>query len=250
MTGTLFSWRSAMPLAVALAASSVIVSVGAQAPVPAPAPAAAQTPAAPPAPRPPAPSLTRPTAAPKAPNADGFLQRWLILEPHRTNGQLTESAVRATVNTDDFRNHLAALPRAGDTVKWGDAQLTWHAVDTIAYNVNLYHFAYALNKPTSNVLFSIATVVNVPREMTDVRLAIGSNAASIWWVNGQEVISIYNDRQTVIDDGVSKRLTLKQGANVIRAAISNAGGATDFCARFLDAQNRPIKGITVSLTER
>jgi len=49
---------------------------------------------------------------------------------------------------------------------------------------------------------------------------------------------------------VSKRLTLKQGANVIRAAILNAGGATDFCARFLDAQDRPIKNITVSLSER
>ena len=126
----------------------------------------------------------------------------------------------------------------------------WHAVDTLAYNVNLYHFAYALNKPTSNVLFSVATVVHAPRDLTDVRLAIGSNAASVWWVNGQEVIGIYNDRQTVIDDGVSKRLTLKQGANVIRAAILNAGGATDFCARFLDAEDRPVTSITVSLTER
>ena len=86
--------------------------------------------------------------------------------------------------------------------------------------------------------------------MTDVRLAIGSNAASVWWLNGREVIAIYNDRQTVIDDGVSKRLTLKQGANIIRGAILNAGGATDFCARFLDAQDRPLTGITVSLTER
>ena len=187
---------------------------------------------------------------PKAPSADGFLQRWLLLDPLPIPGQLTESAVRAAVGTDDFRNQLATFPRDGDMVKMGNSQLTWHAVDTIAYNVNLYHFAYALNKPTSNVLFSIATVVHAPRDMADVRLAIGSNAASVWWVNGQEVIGIYNDRQTVIDDGVSKRLTLKQGANVIRAAILNAGGATDFCARFLDSDNRPLKGITVSLTER
>ena len=80
-----------------------------------------------------------------------------------------------------------------------------------------------------------------------MRLAIGSNAASIWWLNGQEVIGIYNDRQTVIDDGVSKRLTLKKGPNVIRAAIVNAGGATDFCARFLDGDDNPVKGIVVSL---
>jgi hypothetical protein len=46
-------------------------------------------------------------------------------------------------------------------------------------------------------------------------------------------------------NGLPKRLTLKKGPNVIRAAIVNAGGATDFCARFLDADNRPIKGIRV-----
>jgi hypothetical protein len=50
----------------------------------------------------------------------------------------------------------------------------------------------------------------------------------------------------VIDDGVSKRLTLKKGGNVIRAAIVNAGGATDFCARFLDEQGRPVTGLTVA----
>ena len=75
-----------------------------------------------------------------------------------------------------------------------------------------------------------------------------SNAASIWWVNGEEVIGLYNDRQSVVDDGVSKRLTLKRGPNVIRAAIVNAGGATDFCARFLDAEDRPLKTLTVNLS--
>ena len=80
-----------------------------------------------------------------------------------------------------------------------------------------------------------------------MRLAIGSNAASVWWVNGQEVIGIYGDRQTVIDDGVSKRLTLKKGTNIVRAAIVNGGGATDFCARFLDADDKPLKDFTVRL---
>jgi hypothetical protein len=139
------------------------------------------------------------------------------------------------------------VPRDGEAVKAGDADLVWHAVDTSNYNLNLYHFAYALSKPTSNVLFWAVTVVEAPREMPGVRLAIGSNAASVWWVNGQEVIGIYNDRQSVIDDGVSKRITLRRGANVVRGAIVNAGGATDFCARFLDADDRPITDITVRL---
>jgi hypothetical protein len=209
----------------------------------------AQTPAPPAAPaaRPPAPSLVRPTSAAKAPDADGFLRRWLVLEPIRVSGQLTDSAVQAAVKTEYFPGQFTVVPRDGEKVTAGDAELAWHAVDTTNYNLNLYHFAYALGKPTSNVLFWAVTVVDAPREMPGVRLAIGSNAASVWWVNGQEAIGIYNDRQSVIDDGVSKRITLRKGPNVVRGAIVNAGGATDFCARFLDAADRPITEITVRL---
>ena len=197
--------------------------------------------------RAPAPTLARPASPTKAPGADGFLRRWLLLEPIRVPSQLTESAVQAAVKKDYFPNQLTVVPRDGDTVSVGDQALTWHAVDTTAYNVNLFHFAYALNKPTSNVLFWAVTVVNAPRDMPGVRLAIGSNAASIWWLNGEEVIALYNDRQSVIDDGVSRRVTLRKGPNVVRTAVINAGGATDFCARFLDEKDDPVTGITVSL---
>jgi len=198
--------------------------------------------------RPPAPTLTRPASPAKAPDADGFIQRWLLLEPIPAAG-LTDSVVQAAVKKDYFPNQFTVVPRDGDKVTVGGAELAWHALDTKNYNVNLYHFAWALSKPTSNVLFWAVTIVNCPQEMRGVRLAIGSNAASVWWVNGQEVIGIYNDRQTVIDDGVSKRLTLQKGRNIVRAAIVNGGGATDFCARFLDAQDRPLKGFTVSVVD-
>jgi hypothetical protein len=49
---------------------------------------------------------------------------------------------------------------------------------------------------------------------------------------------------------LSKRITLKKGRNVVRAAVLNGGGATDFCARFLDGNDRPITGLTVNLTSR
>jgi hypothetical protein len=196
--------------------------------------------------RSPGPTLTRPTSADSAPDPDGFIRRWLILEPIRANG-LTDSIVQKTVKTEYFPNQFTVVPRDGDTVSVGGTELTWHAVETTKYNVNLYHFAYALEKPTSNVLFWAVTTVNCPEEISGVRLAIGSNAASVWWVNGQEVIGIYNDRQTVIDDGVSKRLTLKKGSNVVRCAVVNGGGATDFCARFLDAEDRPLKEYTASV---
>jgi hypothetical protein len=194
----------------------------------------------------PAPTLTAPATPAKAPGIDGFIQRWLLLEPIPASG-LTESVVQANAKKEYFPNQFTVIPRDGDKVTVSDKELTWHAVETKNYNVNLYHFAYALNRPTSDVLFWAVTIVICPQEMRGVRLAIGSNAASVWWVNGKEVIGIYNDRQSVIDDGVSKRLTLNKGPNIVRAAIVNGGGATDFCARFLDSEDKPVKDFTVSV---
>jgi hypothetical protein len=195
--------------------------------------------------RPPS-TLTRPATPIKVPDGEGFIRRWLILEPIGANG-LTDSVVQAAVKKEYFPNQFTVIPHDGDKLNVEGTDLTWHAVETSLYNVNLYHFAYALGKPTSNVLFWAVTVVDCPSELKDVRLAIGSNAASVWWVNGKEVIGIYGDRQSVIDDGISKRLTLKKGPNVVRCAVVNGGGATDFCARFLDKNDVPMKNFTVNL---
>lgn len=193
-------------------------------------------------------TLTAPTSREKAPDAEGFIRRWLILEPIAANG-VTDGAVQALVKKDLFPNQFTVEPRDGDKVTVEGAELTWHAVDTLNYNVNLFHFARANGKKTSDVLFWAVTIIDSPVEMRDVRLSIGSNAASVWWFNGKEVVGIYGDRQAVIDDGVSKRLTLKKGRNIIRAAIVNGGGATDFCARLLDANDTPIKNYSVVLGE-
>jgi len=185
------------------------------------------------APRPPAPSLVPIKGATQRVDSRGFIHRWRVLEPVPVTGRLTESAVKEALQA-------AALPEAANG-------RTWHEIETANYNVNLYHFAWALSKPTSNVLFWVETTVDSPREMKEVRLAIGSNAASRWWLNDEPVIGLNDDRQSVIDDGVSPRLTLRQGHNVIRAAIINGGGATDFCARFLDEKDLPIMGLEVTL---
>lgn len=182
-------------------------------------PAAAKPPPA----RPPAASLARPASPSRAPDAAGFIQRWLLLEPIRVSNQLTESAVQAAVTKYAFARS-SMVPRDGQTVTVGDESAAWHAVDTLDYNVNLFHFAYALNKPTSNVLFWAVTVVHVPRDLPGMRLAIGSNAASVWWLDDEEVIALYNDRQAVIDDGVSRRTTLARATSARGSSMKTASG--------------------------
>ena len=82
-----------------------------------------------------------------------------------------------------------------------------------------------------------------------MRLAIGSNAASVWWVNGKEATALYNDRQTVIDDGVSKRLTLNKGAERRFAPRSSTRAGRRISARgFSTTNDRPIKTLTATLS--
>lgn len=194
----------------------------------------------------PAATLARPTTPSKTPDPMGFIQRWMVLEPIPATG-LTDNAVRATVGKEYFPDQLSVVPRDGDKVSVNGQELIWHAEETSRYNLNLFHFARALRKPSGNALFWVVTVVNCPDEVKDARLAVGSNAASIWWVNGKEAVALYGDRQTAIDDGVSKRLTLQKGPNIVRGAVINAFGATDFCVRFLDAQDHPITSTTITL---
>ncbi len=190
-------------------------------------------------------TLTRPKGAARPVDPRGFIQRWFVLEPVPVQGRLTEPAVRESLSQAALPE--GARPADGAKVVVNGVEHAWHALDTVNYNLNLYHFAWSLSKPTSNVLFWIQTTVDSPREMRNVRLAIGSNAASRWWLNDDAVIALNDDRQSVVDDGVSRRLTLRKGRNVIRAAIINGGGATDFCARFLDENDKPIHGLDVSL---
>jgi hypothetical protein len=68
----------------------------------------------------------------------------------------------------------------------------------------------------------------------------------MWWLNGKEAVMLSGDRRMIMDDGVSRRLTLNKGQNIIRGAVINGPGMSDFCARFIDENGNPIKDITIS----
>ena len=203
------------------------------------------------APRSLAPYFTPATPTSKAPDADGFLQRWLLLEPinkpNRSNAGFTDSYVRASLTTNYFPTQFTLVPHDGDKVTVGGQELAWHALDSANFNVKLFRFAYGLNKPTYGIVFWAVTVVDSPREMKNVRLAVGSNSASMWWLNGREAVDLFGDRRMVMDDCVSKRLTLNQGRNVIRGAVINGPGMSDFCVRFIDENGEPLKDLTLNL---
>jgi hypothetical protein len=198
-----------------------------------------------------APFFTPATAAKKTPNAEGFIQRWLLLEPInksiRSNVVFTDDYLKKEFETDYFPNQFTVIPKVGEKVKVEEQELAWHALESPTFNMKLFRFAYGLKKQTYAVLFWTVTIVNSPREIKNVRLAVGSNGGSMWWLNGKEAVILDGDRRMVMDDCVSTRLTLNKGKNIIRGAVINGPGLSDFCVRLLDENGEPIKDITITL---
>ena len=208
------------------------------------------------------------------PDENGFIRRWMLLEPidkpNSGNTVFTDTYLREHFNRQYFKGQQTILPKDGQKVtavfqqeqapagfgrgaaapaqpevKNVKQTLTWHALDSENFNVKLFRFAEKWGEKVYGVLFWGVTVIDCPEEIKDVRLAVGSNSASMWWLNGEETLLLSGDRRMVKDDAVSKRLTLKKGRNILRGAIINGPGMSDFCVRFIDEQGKPVTNYRV-----
>ncbi|MBR5054494.1 MAG: acetylxylan esterase [Bacteroidales bacterium] len=190
-------------------------------------------------------------ATPATPDSKGFIRRWSLLEPIakpeiRSNAVFDDDYLNAEFAKVYFDGQNEIVPKDGQTVKLDKkTKLAWHCYDSKRYNVKLYRFATGLGLHPTEALYLAVTVVNAPEDMT-VRMAVGSNSGSKWWVNGEEAILLTGDRRMVVDDCVSKKITLKAGRNVIRGAVINGPGMSDFCIRFLGEDGRPVTNLTVT----
>lgn len=190
------------------------------------------------------------SAGPVSPDHDGFIRRWLILEPiakpNPTNTVFTSRYVREALSRETFPGDFDAIPRPGQQAR-SEEPLYWHALDSKLWDVKLFNFAQSLGKPTYGVVFWSITVIDSPREIENVRLAVGSNSASRWWLNGEVAVELFDDRRMVMDDVLSDRVTLRKGRNVIRGAVINGPGLSDFCVRFLDERGAPIRDLKIDI---
>ena len=179
------------------------------------------------------------TAAPLQPDQEGFIRRWRLLEPIavdvRSNVVFTYSWLR-----HKFGEELAKFNTNSKKGKW-------YVMDSETYNMKLFRFAEKYGKQTYGSFYWCETVIDSPEEMRNVRLACGSNGASLWWLNGEEVLMLEGDRRMVEDDGMSPRLTLKKGRNTLRVAVINGPGLSDMCARFIDEKGKPITDYNVKV---
>ena len=222
------------------------------------------------------PKYFSPVTTPSAqPDDEGFIRRWLLLEPidkpNSGNTVFTDSYLREHFYREYFKGQQTIVPKNGQKVKATFKQeqapagfgrgmqqapakpevktvtqnLTWHALDSENMNVKLFRFAEKYGEKVYGVLFWAVTIIECDEDIENVRLAVGSNSASMWWLNGQETLLLSGDRRMVKDDAVSPRLTLKKGRNILRGAIINGPGMSDFCVRFIDENQKPVTGFRV-----
>lgn len=223
-------------------------------------------------------------AAPVSPDENGYIRRWTIIEPinkpNSGNTVFTDSYILAELTKEYYPGQFSAdinsLPKTGDQViveseapraggrgGFGGARggaaaapaapatvkdtLKWHSVDSKLFNIKLIRFAQGTSNGQKRygLIFNAFTVINCEQDMV-VRLAAGSNASSIWWVNGEKVLTLQADRRMVADDGMSKRITLKKGKNLVRAAVINGPGMSDMCMRFYNEDGTVVKNITIT----
>ena len=215
------------------------------------------------------------TDAPAKPDSEGFIRRWTLLEPidkpNSGNTVFTDTYLREHFNREYFKGQQTILPKDGQKVKAVFQQeqapagfgrgaqqmpegpkvktvkqtLTWHALDSENFNVKLFRFAEKWGEKVYGVLFWGVTIIDCPEDIENVRLAVGSNSASMWWLNGEETLLLSGDRRMVKDDAVSHRLTLKKGRNILRGAIINGPGMSDFCVRFIDEKGNPVTNYSI-----
>ena len=174
------------------------------------------------------------TTAFSTPDEDGFIRRWTlrnpILNPTNTN----------TIFVDSFMNKKFPAP-----IAYNKKDKEWNTYDSKLFNTKLYRLATCTGQQRYGVIFWATTVIECEEDIQGVRLAAGSNSASKWWIDGKEVLLLSGDRRMVKDDGLSQRLTLKKGRNVVTGAVINGPGMSDFCLRFIDENGNPVRNIKI-----
>ena len=220
-----------------------------------------------------APYFSTPVEEAVQPDELGFIRRWLLLEPiskpNRGNTVFVDSYVRTNLDTGWNKGEFT-LPKDGQTETmtveyqkpvdmsagrpmWGvepetemkKVKLAWHALDSKLFNVKLYRYAVGTETGRYGLICRCVTVIDCPEDIENVRLAVGSNSASMWWIDGEEALILSGDRRMVMDDGVSKRITLKKGRHILTGAIINGPGMSDFCVRFVDEQGNPVMNYNI-----
>lgn len=181
-------------------------------------------------------TLTSQAATPT--DADGFIQRWLVIAPIplETQSGATE------IDVDLLGDEGLVTPKAGDALAFGNKVRSWEPYQATDYYIDfLASFGYL----GSEYVGAYAVVYVWADAPMDVTLAVGTNDQGKAWLNGKEVIR-YPEARGLDKDADRAEVSLIAGRNVLVVKVINEVNNWQACARFLKS-GAPVRSLQYSI---
>jgi WD40 repeat protein/tRNA A-37 threonylcarbamoyl transferase component Bud32 len=177
----------------------------------------------------------------RSPNAQGFLQTWLLLLPLPLAAG--ESGAQA-LDRQQLPDEACLRPRPGEEVAIGGQRWVWQEYRSPLAVVDFNAV------PGQVVEHSVAYAVcylESDRARDGLWLQPGSDDQAKVYLNGREIYQSRLPRSLVTLDTVGP-VGLKRGINVLLLKVVNETGQWEGCARLVDDAGRPVQGLRVKLT--
>jgi WD40 repeat protein len=175
-----------------------------------------------------------------AAGAPGFIQDWLILAPLKRAGQ---------TGAEELERELVAgeanlRPRALDRVPLDGGEWIWqehHGEDPV-----LDFHRIVGKRSTDSAAYAVCYVIS-EEERKDQLLQVGSCDLAKVYLNGQQVYKTSRFRGVQALDPIGP-VTLRKGTNLLVLKVVNELWEWEGCARFVDEEGNPAKGLRISST--
>jgi WD40 repeat protein len=175
--------------------------------------------------------------------APGFIQDWLVLAPLALAERWIGAGAKE-LEREQLPGEASLHPREGDRVPVGDQEIPWKAYHGEEPILDLNRFAGELTE--YSVGYAVCYVIS-ETERNDLLLQVGCDDYVKVYLNGQEVYKvIFWDRGLSALHPVGP-VTLRKGTNVLVLKVVNDTGDWEGCARFVDPEGNPAKGLRISL---
>lgn len=166
-----------------------------------------------------------PAADTFSPDTDGFIRNWLVLAPI----PLPEDSGASEIDRDLIKGEAAVMPKAGDKVAVGGAELVWQPQQASDYFLD-FVTAYGTVRGEDAAAYAVAYVM--AEEEMKVTLSVGSNDQCKAWLNGRQVVR-FAETRTLEKDTEKAEVTLTKGQNVLVFKVINEKNSWQGAARFL-----------------
>jgi WD40 repeat protein len=177
----------------------------------------------------------------RSPQAQGFLQTWLVLPPLPFDAE--ESGAQA-LDRPQLADEASLRPRPGEQVTVGGRPRRWqeHRLPKAVVDFNAVVGGVAGRSVTYAVCY-----IKSDKARDGLWLQVGSDDQAKVYLNGRDLYEARLPHSLVTLDTVGP-VGLKPGNNVLLLKVVNETGQWEGCARLVDDAGRPVEGLQVRLT--